>query len=252
MNSRWIHLKTSTIIYLIAMGWALLIHGGLTYLIVKKKEYSLISGFSNRPKEEQETLIKNGFIDAMGRFLTISFYLFAVTFVAGLLPIPYAFEVGMTIFIVYLLGGLVWMQKYEVPHKRKKMYWTTGILAFITLGIVGGLTVASMLENEVTIEQHQLKISGMYGDEWPIEDVKSVKLLDELPEVIVKTNGFATEGQLKGRFRLEEPYGSGQLFVKGKTGPFLYISTKKECIILNRADPEETQNLYQSLTEQIK
>jgi len=35
----------------IVMCFVLVIHGGLTYLIVKKKKYSLLSGFANRPEQ---------------------------------------------------------------------------------------------------------------------------------------------------------------------------------------------------------
>ncbi|MBS4219901.1 DUF3784 domain-containing protein [Bacillus sp. FJAT-49711] len=240
-------MSTGTIIFIIAMGWALIIYGGLTYLIVKKKEYSLISGFLHRSKEEQEYLIQNGYIEALGKILKITFYLFAATFLLGLLPIPYGFETGISLFLVVLLGGLIWMQKFEIPHKRKKMYWITGGIMAVTIGLVGGLIIAGSVDNEVTVNNEIFEVSGMYGIEWSIEEIKSVELLDELPEVIMKSNGFATSGQLKGRFQLEKPYGSGLLFVSGKNKPYLYVTTKKDYLILNRKNSEDTQNIYEAL-----
>ncbi|MCR2822236.1 DUF3784 domain-containing protein [Lederbergia panacisoli] len=242
-----LNMSTGTIIFIIAMGWALIIYGGLTYLIVKKKEYSLISGFLNRPKEEQEYLIHNGYIEALGKIFKITFYLFAATFLAGLLPIPYGFEIGIAIFIIVLLGGIIWVQKFEVPHKRKKMYWITGGIMAVTIALIGGLTIAGMGDNEVKVNHESLEISGMYGVKWPVEDIMSVELLDELPEVIMKSNGFASAGQLKGHFQLEEPYGSGLLFVNGKNSPYLYVATKKDFLILNRKNSEDTINIYESL-----
>lgn len=240
-------MSTGTIIFIITMGWALIIHGGLTYLIVKKKEYSLISGFLNRPKEEQEYLIQNGYMEALGKIFKVSFYLFAATFLLGLLPIPYGFEIGIALFLIVLLGGLIWMQKYEVPQKRKKMYWITSIIMAVTVALVGGLTIAGLVDNEVTVNHEAFKISGMYGVEWPIEEIKSVELLDTLPEVITKTNGYASSGQLKGHFLLEEPYGSGLLFVNLKNPPYLYVATNKDFLILNKKNSEETKTIYESL-----
>ncbi|MCJ8008596.1 DUF3784 domain-containing protein [Lederbergia wuyishanensis] len=240
-------MSTGTIIFIIAMGWALIIHGGLTYLIVKKKEYSLISGFLNRPKEEQEYLIQNGYIEALGRIFKITFFIFAATFLLGLLPIPYGFEIGIALFLVVLLGGLIWMQKFEVPHKRKKMYWITSGIMAVTIGLVGWLTIAGLVDNEVTVNHETFEISGMYGVEWPIKDIKSVELLEELPEVIMKSDGFATAGQLKGNFLLEEPYGNGLLFVNWKNTPYLYVTTKNNYLILNRKNSEDTKNIYESL-----
>ncbi|MBS4196753.1 DUF3784 domain-containing protein [Lederbergia citri] len=240
-------MSTGTIIFIIAMGWALIVHGGLTYLIVKKKEYSLISGFLNRPKEEQEYLIQNGYIEAVGKILKVSFYLFATTFLVGLLPIPYGFEIGIVLFLIVLLGGLIWLQKYEIPQKRKKMYWITSSIMAVTVALVGGLTIAGLVDNEVTVSHEAFKISGMYGVEWPIEEIKSVELLDTLPEVITKTNGYASSGQLKGHFQLEEPYGSGLLFVNKKNPPYLYVETNKDFLILNRKNIEDTRTIYESL-----
>lgn len=246
-------METSTIIYIIAMGWGLIIYGGITYLIVKKKEYSLISGFLNRPKEEQEFLIKNGYMEATGKLFKWTFYLFLLTFIIGLLPIPYGFEISISVFLIALLGGMVWLQKYELPAKRKKMYWITGSISFITFAFVGGIIGYGLIDNEITVDRDTLTISGMYGIEWDLADVESVKLLDELPDVITKSNGFATSGVLKGRFRLEEPYGGGGLlFVKGEKGPFLYVATDSEYLILNRDDHHETEQLYKTLNGRLK
>lgn len=240
-------MESSTIIFIIAMGWALIIYGGITYLIVKKKEYSLISGFLNRPKEEQEYLIKNGYMEAMGRFFKITFYLFALAFLLGLLPIPYGFEVGITIFLLVLLVGMVWLQKYELPKKRKKMYWVTSSISIALFAFISGITIYGFSGNKVMIHNGTFEVSGMYGIEWKIADIESVELLDELPKVITKSNGFATSELLKGRFRLEDPYAGGLLFIKEKKAPYLYITTNSDYLILNRDDPKETLQLYKEL-----
>lgn len=51
-------MNTGTLIYIITMGWALIIQGGITYLFSKKQDYTLLSGFSNLPKVNFKT---NGF-----------------------------------------------------------------------------------------------------------------------------------------------------------------------------------------------
>src|SRR5690625_7779885 len=77
------------LIYILTMGWTLIIYGGLTYLVAKKKDYMLLSGFHRRPEEEQEYLHKSGYLDAMGKLLTITFWIFVAVFILGLLPIPF-------------------------------------------------------------------------------------------------------------------------------------------------------------------
>lgn len=241
-------ISASKIGMIILLGWVGIILGGLTYLTVKKKDSTLISGFSNRPKEEQEQLKKNGYVDAVGKLLLATFIIYVVTYVLWIFSVPYSLEVGFSVLLLGVLVGTLWIQRYEVPHKRKKMYWIVGTVAFVVVVSIRVLTYFGLVENEVTIEDNVLVVSGMYGVEWELSDIQTVELLDELPDVLIRTNGFATEGQLKGRFLLEKPYEGGLLYVRTKADPpYLYVATDEDYFILNRKDSEETQKLYETI-----
>jgi len=244
-------MSTSTIAFFIIMGFTLIIHGGLTYLIIKKKEYSFISGFYNRPKEEQQQLIKNGYPQAVGKLLFFTFIILVVSVLLALFRVPYGFEAGLGLFVLVLLGGVVYIQKHEIAHKRKKNYWISGTISVIVIIFIVVLGYFGFQENEVVIDNDSLKVTGMYGVDWPIEDISEVKLLNELPEVIVKTNGFAAFGRLKGHFRLEEPYGGGKLFVHKGNNPYFYVAKGEDYIIINRKNSNETKKLYDKLINKI-
>ena len=245
-------MSTDTIVFLITMGFTLIIHGGLTYLVVKKQDYSLISGFYNRPEEEQQQLIENGYPQAIGRLLFYTFIILFISVILALFQIPYGFEIGMLLFLIVLLGGSIYVQKYELKHKRKKYYWITGIVAAIVITFVIVLGYLGLEEHDVIINDRQLKVTGLYGVEWPIDEIDRVKLLDELPDVVAKSNGFAAFNRLKGSFRLKEPYGGGgKLFVYKGRAPYVYIEKDDDYIILNQKDGSETQKLYDQLLEKI-
>ncbi len=235
----------------ILLGWVLLIYGGLTFLIVKKKDYTLISGFSNRPKEEQERLIQSGFVDALGKLLVMSFLIFVITYIFWLFSVPYSLEIGLSIFTIVLLGGLMWIQRFEVKQKRKKMFWITGGISVGTLLFIVVLIVVGLQENDIHIDETTLTVTGMYGVEWELADIQSVELLEELPEVLIRTNGFAVAGYLKGRFRLEKPYEGGLLFIQKKSPPYVYVATADDYFILNRKQANETHEFYASIQSKI-
>ncbi|HEY4599949.1 MAG TPA: DUF3784 domain-containing protein [Cerasibacillus sp.] len=243
-------MDTGTIIYIITMGWTLIIFGGLTYLIVKKKDYFLISGFYKRSEEEKVYLQKSGYLNAMAKAMTISFWIFTLTFIVGLLPIPYGFEIGIGIFLIVLLGGMIWIQRYEVPYRRKRATWTTAIISIVTLGFIIAIFVVGYIDNEIKVNQDIFEITGMYGLELDIDDIEHITLLDELPEVIMKTNGFATTNLLKGRFQLVEPYGTCTLFIQKRTNPVLYIQTKDDYVMIARKDANETRVLHDLLIQE--
>ncbi|MBM7553574.1 DUF3784 domain-containing protein [Thalassobacillus pellis] len=240
-------MDTDRIVFLIVMGWTLIIHGGLTYLIVKKKEYGLISGFGTRPEEEKEYLRNSGYIEVLGKVLKITFYLLVLTVLMAFLPISYGFEIGLGLFLLVLMVGIVWNQRYEVPRKRKKMLWISGIVSVVTLLLVFGLMLLGFIENKVTIKNNTFIVSGIYGVEWEMKEIEGVELLEEMPEVIVKSNGFASAGHLKGRFRLEAPYEGAILFVTVGNPPYLYVKTRDDDLLLNRENSEETIKIYRQL-----
>ncbi|MEN2767587.1 DUF3784 domain-containing protein [Ornithinibacillus xuwenensis] len=244
-------MSNSMLIFIVVMGWTLIVFGGITYLIVKKKEYSLISGFYNRPKEEQEYLIQYGYIEKMGKVLLISFYLLIIATLLTVFGVPYGIEIGFGLFMLELLGGIIYIQKYEVPHKRKKYYLLYGIITFVTIGIVGGLFVMGNMKSEFVIKNDTFIISGMYGVEWSVEEIEKVELLDQLPEIMFKNSGLSSTTTKKGKFTLEAPYGKGRLFVQVKNSPFIYVSTKEDYVIINRDSPKETKAVYQQLLKLI-
>lgn len=241
------------IIYIIFMGFTLATFGGITYLFKKVKDYSLLSGFSNRPEEEQEYLKKSGYLTAIGNVFYISFIILLITFIGGLFPIPWAFEIGMGAFILYLMGGFVWVQRYEVPHKRKKMFWIYGVISGGTIiFIIIILSLGFINNNDMYVHEETFEITGMYGDEWSLEEIEKVELIDELPEIKMKTDGFAMTNILKGKFKLEEPYGNSLLFIHGENKPYLAILTEENSIFINRKDSEETIDIYEKLIKEMQ
>jgi len=240
-------MSTGALIYLITMGWTLIILGGITYLFRKKQDYTLVSGFSNRPDEEKEFLKESGYIDALGRLLTTTFYLFLAAFIFGLLKVPFAFEISLGVFILVLMIGIIWIQRYEVPHKRKKMFWITGIISAATIIFIAAITGIGYIDNKVNVHENTFEITGMYGVEWNLAEIEKVELLNELPKVEFRTNGFAISGILKGRFTIEEPYGNGLLFIQERTAPYLYVATNEEYVIINRKNSSETKEICEDL-----
>ncbi|MDQ0338444.1 hypothetical protein J2S00_001228 [Caldalkalibacillus uzonensis] len=243
-------MSTGMIVYIIMMSWTLIIVGGITFLMYKYEDYTLISGFANRTKEEQEQLIKNGYTQAVKRFLLTSTLILLITFVLSLFRIPWVMEAGFSVLTLHALGGMVYIQRYEVEHKKKRGYWLTGsISAVILIGMIG-LLVWSFQPHTVSIDQEELHISGIYGVTIPLEEIEQVERLDRLPPVQMRTNGVAVRGLLKGDF-LIEGYGAVRLFVRGEPSPVLYIETERRRIMLN-GDEEQLDEWYKTLRAQLQ
>jgi hypothetical protein len=241
-------MSTGFIIYVIIMSFTLFIMGGLTFLMYKYDNFSLISGFANRPKEEQEELIKRGFPQAVRRLMLYSTLILLAILILSLFRIPWVIEAGFGVLLIYTLVGSVYIQKYELEHKRKKAYWVTGSIAGVTLALVAGLGIWGVWPQHLAVEGETVSITGMYGVQFPVNEIEQVKLLDELPTVELRTNGFALHGVLKRDFRLKA-YGTARLFIRGQHTPVLYIKAKDKQIFINHTDQDQVYQWYRELSK---
>ncbi|WP_175989474.1 DUF3784 domain-containing protein [Bacillus sp. Marseille-Q1617] len=217
------------------LGWAIRV----------KKMYGLISGFLDRREEEKEYLIKNGYPQKIGTLLILTaagmLFLLPLAFTS----FTYTMEVQFGFMMIFLMGGMTYLSRYEVPGKRKRSYWISSLLMLVVFGMIGGLTFAGYQKNELIVAKDSFEITGMYGDKWKIEDIEEVTLLDEMPEVTWKINGFGLSTKAKGVFKVKE-YGRSLLFIK-KESPYIYIKVGDQHVFINGGSPEETLAWYEEL-----
>jgi hypothetical protein len=218
----------------------------LGWLILTKKAYYLISGFASRPKEEQEELIQNGSLQNTGKLLFATGVGMLVLLPLHLTSFAYTMEVQFGFMLVFLLGGTVYLSKYEVARKRKRSYLISSSLFIVTIGFVVGLYIFGTQDYEIKFTDETFEITGMYGDKWNLSTIQSVKLLDEMPPVTRKNNGFGLSTLAKGKFTVEG-YGNSLLFVRKQSSPYVYIELSDENIFLNGETPEETKEWYEQL-----
>jgi hypothetical protein len=111
------------------------------------------------------------------------------------------------------------------------------------LGLLGGMFWLQMRPPEVAVTPRGLEIQSLfYGTTVPAAEVVSVSLEPRLPRVLVRTNGFAAAGVLRGHFRLEG-LGDGRLFVEAGYPPYLVVRRQRGFVIVNFREPERTRAL---------
>ncbi|MCP1156744.1 DUF3784 domain-containing protein [Bacillus infantis] len=222
------------------LGWA----------IRYKKNYWLISGFAGRPAAEQEELIQNKMPQKTGGLLLATAIGMLILLPLAFTGFTYAMEVQIGFMLLFLLGGSIYLSKFEIPRKRKRMYWFTSILSFAVIGFIIGLTYLGYQKPDLSITEETFEITGMYGDEWPLESITKIELLEEMPEVTWKENGFGLSTLAKGRFTVEG-YGSSLLFIH-KKAPYIYIEMGKKHIFINGENEEQTLNWHEQLANSVE
>jgi hypothetical protein len=235
------------------MNW-IVISMGLLFitlgaLIKYAKWYWLIAGYNTATPEEK----KNIDIEALSKVVSnallaggVAMFMLVVIISQGFAILgPIALFTGPVILALYL----VWKtQKYNTTNPvaaRKTAIWATIFVGVLVLTI-GVSIFYSSRPAVVAVSQQQIRISGTYGITEPMKNIQEVKLLDEIPDVKWKSNGFGFANVRKGKFHLQD-WGEGKLFLHAANGPFIYIKTVDSYMLINYKDPEQTNEVYQQL-----
>lgn len=225
--------------------------GFLGFAVKYLKWYWLISGYNTASPERKKQYDIAGLSRLSGNF---SFLLAGMMVAAGVftwlkMDIALLVEMGLVFLSICIL--LVKAQKFDGAALRpdgrlKPGPKTTLLLLSIFIVFIYGMLIYGALPTAVEASPEALVIKGMYGTEVPWASVREVTLLNALPKIAYKANGYNLGTRLKGFFRLRSG-GRVRLFIINGRPPYIDIVTERERIILNLQEPEETRRLYQRI-----
>ena len=87
----------------------------------------------------------------------------------------------------------------------------------------------------------------MHDEQVPLSEVKSVELLDTLPNVEARTGGYGGINIRYGEFRLTG-LGKGRLYVDGRVEPCVFIRKNDDSwLIFNVLNDQKTRDIHEQL-----
>ncbi|WP_040978678.1 DUF3784 domain-containing protein [Oceanobacillus jeddahense] len=215
-----------------------------SYLILIRKNYRLISGFHSSSPEEQQQMIKAGYPQAVGKMMLHVGIVLTLGFLLQLFHIPYAMEGSYIVMLIVLFIESLLMTKKR-KKKSQKINKTVLAVSFILVIVVFAIP---FLPNTLEIHENSFEMTGLYGEEWAFSDVEEISLYDELPEIIIRTNGISMFGKHLGNYRMEE-LGAGKLFLRSDKAPYIVVHTQDNFVIINTDQPDKTMAYYQQLQQ---
>jgi hypothetical protein len=122
-----------------------------------------------------------------------------------------------------------------------------GLAVVVAVGIyIAVQFTTAYKEPTVTVDASRISVDGDYAATIDLASITGVELLDALPAVGARTNGFAAGDVLRGHFNVGGR--AAMLWVFAKDGPALKIATADTDYLLLFKDPARTRALY----EQVK
>lgn len=220
----------------------------IAYAIHFKKDYSLLSGYYSYSEEEKMELEKNGYFGYMGRFILWVDILFIVLFPLAIFPVPYGMEIFLIVFLLYIMIGSLYGIKKEPVRTRKRNGIILTVTYTLVLGGIGFLFYYSNQGTVITVTESKISIEGMYDDTFRYNDIEEVTLIEDIPDNLIKSNGYASSTRLLGSFRSKK-YGPSRYFVFKEYPPYIALKTKDKYVFINSRNQAETEKWYKEINE---
>ncbi|MCM4150401.1 DUF3784 domain-containing protein [Arenibacter sp. N53] len=210
----------------------------MAFLVTKNNAKYLLSGYNSMNEVEREKVDLRSYIPYFKKFhlfLGSSFILLGLLlhFVIGETASGIFMGVYPILAYVYFMWG---SSKYWQGSSNK---WNKiGIYVLVsTLILVVGLFAMGFKENHIIISSNSIQFQGSYGESLGPSEIKSVSLVNELPKITSKSNGFAIGNIRKGYFNTSagekvklilNSDSKAYLLITKATGDKIYFSAKEK------------------------
>ncbi len=135
---------------------------------------------------------------------------------------------------------------------KKKMFNPMWIVVIVLFLLPITLLVSSKQETNIYTNQEGLIIDGTYGLTISFNDLLQLDTLGSLPQISIRTNGYALGKTKIGNFRLTDGQ-DVKLYVKNGFPPYILIKSRdNKPIYVNFEDTKRTIDLYNDLIKNKK
>ncbi len=178
----------------------------IAFLVTESNARYLLAGHTRMDEIERSEFDLPGYIAYFRKFhiiLTVSFLIICSTLhflfgdsISGLFLVAYP----ITAYVFFLWDS----QKFKIGIQSK----AAAKMGVWLLAIIGILAIGFMLWGvqpvKVELGDNYIQLSGAYGKMIPYSDITSVVLINNIPDIKGKTQGYQIGQVLKGNFKLND------------------------------------------------
>lgn len=220
---------------------------GMGFLLSSKNAPTMISGYKKLSEEERNQMKLSEYIDFFKIFhFTVGLLIVVLSIVFYLIKL--IDFIGFTLVFFSLAGYTFFIFKsqfYYPPQRRKPFIISFYVMLIVSIGVLV-MFIVPYQKTDIEIFNNQLKISGIYGEEIPIDQIQSFQIIDELPAIKIKTNGFAMNNLKKGWFKTWEGE-KVKLIIDDMNGPFLQIESDQKFKLILGLENLDEELLFEQL-----
>lgn len=219
-------------------------------IITKENAKYLLSGYNTMSDTEREKVDIVKYITLFKRFHI--FLGVSLLVVGGLLY--YIIDsittvIFMTIYPLLAYTYFMWTARRYMPVSGT-VYKASLITVFLAAILVVFMFVKGLQENKLIFDNEKIELVGWYGETVKYSEVSTLELVNELPAIESKSNGFAIGSVRKGYFRTSQGE-KIKLIINADKKPIIQIIKKDGSKIYYASGTLANEEIYKGITEKI-
>lgn len=221
---------------------------GIGFIITEKNAKYLLSGYNTMSEEDRAQFDLKSYLPFFRKFHL--YFGLSFTMIGASLHHLYGETfsgIFLGIYPIIAYTFFIWRsQSYSKAPLRKWEKIAIGILVLVFIG-VGGLFLKGFQELEFSYSEEKIVIDGMYGETIDKSNIRFVALVDSLPKITIRKNGFSLGNIHKGYYKTSDD----------STLKLLLDSNQKPVIFIDLVDGSDIYFSYKTasniaLYEQLK
>lgn len=130
---------------------------------------------------------------------------------------------------------------------------TMSIIISITVIVLSLIPIyMSRKQTSIDIDSHSISISGIFGDVVDRSSIKSITLVNDIPDIDYRVNGYSFGDDNLGKFKTDDGK-IVMLYTHSQNAPFIKITRLHALdIYINTSDPDQTFSLFHEMTNSHK
>lgn len=223
----------------------------IAFIVTEKNAKYLLSGYNTMSEEERQNIDIKSYIHYFRNFhifLGISLLITSLILFNFINPDWSIIFIGTYPILAYTF--FIWKGNRFVKAKNKKQKMMTYISIFVMLSIFIFIVfnlVTVLKDNEIIFNGSKIEITGEYGTEINSAEIKSVELVNEVPEIISKTNGFSLAVIKKGIFKTKDQK-KVKLLINSQNTPIILLTTTDNQQIYYSSKEKSNEEIYNELS----
>ena len=228
---------------------------GIGFIVTENNAKHLLTGYNTMSAEDRQKFDTKSYIPYFRRFhifLGLSLLILSVTAYylinpdwSGIIMVTYP----LLAYVYFIWKGNQFLNTNDKKQKRKTII--TMVFMFAVFVAIAAMFFYSLQDNQIEINHNVVRIKGNYGMEIKTNEIKSIDLVNELPEISMKTNGFALQTIKKGYFKTKNGE-KVKLLVNTNKQPMIFITTNDNEKIYYSSKNKSNEIIFNELKNSIK